>query len=297
MPHGFGTKAGIAGKLVGNVGNLAWQLTKGAVEFGSEGIRAGADVVRRSSDTFMDGIRTSQYNQGMNEAPKHPRGKHGNVRPASQVGDLSNAKFNDIRGKHSSTLRFKKESISQLKGFGVGTGISMGMYGLMAYASDPGDAVDAGDRMNHYAKNAVGLAADIASDAVLTGIGTVAALTLGPAGAVIAGGITAFNIAGGFLGIDAGTQAMKFMDYADQEYDNRKNGPKFNMTQNSSMAMQRQIQNLHGSGSNMAEQMHNFKDDRNLDDYLQNNEFNKSKNLCGTNYKKCRRKMAATFEI
>ena len=143
-----------------------------------------------------------------------------------------------------------------LKSFAYGTVISGAMYGLGSYATDDPQKSH-GDRMAHYSKYAVAGAIDVGSDLALTGVSIGLATFGGPAGAMVAGGLQMFNMFAGFAGMDAGSLAMSVMDYADQEYDKDKMGKKFNMTQNTSMAMQRQIQNMHGSGSNLGEMMHN----------------------------------------
>lgn len=157
------------------------------------------------------------------------------------------------RQKWNLAKHFGKE---QGKSFLYGSLLSGSMYGLSAYATDNPDN-NAGDRMAHYGKHAIAGGVDIAADAALTSVGIGLATFGGPAGMAIAGGLQLFNMFAGFAGMDAGSIAMNVMNYADEQYDKAKTGPKFNMTQNTAMAMQRQIQNLHASGSNLGEAMHN----------------------------------------
>lgn len=141
------------------------------------------------------------------------------------------------------------------KAVGLTTAFSGAMYGLSAVMTDDG-TMDGGDRMAHYTKHAMAGAADVTADLALTGVAAGLSM-LGPLGAVAGGGLMAYNLLGGFFGIDAGSGVMNFMDYADTQYEKQRRGPKFPMTQNTSMAMQRQVQNLHASGSNLGEMMHN----------------------------------------
>lgn len=150
----------------------------------------------------------------------------------------------------------KSNFISHTKSFAIGTALSGGLYGLGAYMTD-NDQASAGDRAAHYAKYAVASGVDILADSALTVASFGLATFAGPIGMMAAGGLQMFNMFAGFMGYDAGTLAMNVMDYADEQYDKNKLGPKFNMTQNTTMTMQRQIQNLHASGSNLGEMMHN----------------------------------------
>jgi hypothetical protein len=159
-------------------------------------------------------------------------------------------------GKDRTSRLAKHFTKDQFKGFGYGLGISSGVYGLVGYATD-NNMNNAGDRMAHYGKHAVALGADIASDITLSVAAAGIATLGGPAGVFVAGGLKMFNMFAGFAGIDAGSIAMNVMNYADEEYERRKSGPTINMTQNTSMALQRQIQNMHASGSNLGEMMHN----------------------------------------
>jgi hypothetical protein len=160
---------------------------------------------------------------------------------------------NIVKQKANLAKHFGKE---QGKGFIFGSLLSGSMYGLSAYATDNPDN-NAGDRMAHYGKHAIAGGVDVAADLALTGVGIGLATFGGPAGMAMAGGLQLFNMFAGFAGMDAGSIAMNVMNYADEQYDKAKTGPKFNMTQNTAMAMQRQIQNLHASGSNLGEMMHN----------------------------------------
>lgn len=129
------------------------------------------------------------------------------------------------------------------------------MYGLSAYATDNSDN-DMSDRAVNIGKHGVALAADLAGDTAIAGIGMGLAM-FGPMGALAGGALNIANMAAGLMGYDAGSIAMNIMNYGEEAYEKARSGPKFNMTQNTSMALQRQIQNMHASGSNLGEMMHN----------------------------------------
>ena len=141
------------------------------------------------------------------------------------------------------------------KGLGVSAALGGAIYGLSAFATDNSDN-DMADRGVNFAKHGVALTADLAGDTAIAGIGMGLAM-FGPAGALAGGALNVANIAAGLMGYDAGSIAMNIMNYGEEAYDKARNGPKFNMTQNTSMALERQIQNLHASGSNLGEMMHN----------------------------------------
>lgn len=173
---------------------------------------------------------------------------------SQRTGDLFNGAYNRWKTHLKENPKQLKDIYSP-KSILATTGFSGAMYGLSAVMTDNTD-MDAGDRMSHYTKYAMAGAADVGTDLALTGVAA-GLSALGPIGAVFGGGLMAYNMFGGFFGMDAGSGLMNFMDYADTEYEKQKQGPKFNMTQNTSMALQRQIQNLHASGSNLGEMMHN----------------------------------------
>jgi hypothetical protein len=173
---------------------------------------------------------------------------------SSRLGDLAGGAYNRW-SKHLDENPKSFKDLYSLKSIGVTAGIGAAMYGLSAVMTDDTSA-DAGDRMSHYVKHGVAGAADVTADLALTGVA--AGLTaFGPVGALLGGGLMAYNMLGGFFGMDAGTGVMNLMNYADEKYEEQRQGPKFNMTQNTSMAMQRQISNLHANGSNLGEMMHN----------------------------------------
>lgn len=153
-----------------------------------------------------------------------------------------------------------RKGMAGAKGFGkdIGKGalFSGAMYGLGAFATDNADN-DMSDRLTNTTKYGAAFAADVAGDAVLTGIGTALGAFGGVYGKMAQGAITAFNFGSNLLGIDAGSMVMHGFDHAEEQYYKAKDGPKFDMTGNKSQAMQRQIQNLHASGSNLGEMMHN----------------------------------------
>lgn len=142
-----------------------------------------------------------------------------------------------------------------LKDVGKGALFSGAMYGLGAYATDNADN-DMSDRLVNTTKYGAAFAADVAGDTLLTGVAKVAGM-FGPTGRAVGAAITAFNFGSNLLGIDAGSMLMHGWDHAEDQYYKVKEGPKFDMTGNKSQAMQRQIQNLHASGSNLGEMMHN----------------------------------------
>lgn len=71
-------------------------------------------------------------------------------------------------------------------------------------------------------------------------------------------GILAADFATDMMGLDLATAGLNAMDHMDSEYNRLgKTGSNYQMSQGSAQAMQRQLQNLAGSGSNVAEMMHN----------------------------------------
>ena len=182
----------------------------------------------------------------------------------SKVYQAGSKKMGDVAGqaydnwyKYLSTKEGKGsiKDIVGIKPMLKTAAFSGAMYGLSAVMTDDTSA-DHGDRMAHYAKHGVAATADVGAD---IGLGLAASVIskAGPWGAVVGGGIMAYNLLGGFFGLDAGSGVMNMMNYADEEYEKQRQGPKFNMTQNTSMALQRQLQGLHANGSNLGEMMHN----------------------------------------
>lgn len=177
------------------------------------------------------------------------------------------SKGNVVRGKEvnnmetmygsgkSKTNLLKNQAGDALKSLKWSALLGGGLYGLSAWISDD-SRMDTSDRMVNGVKHGAAFAADLASDTVLTGV-AMGLSTLGPYGMVAGAALNAFNIVGGFMGVDAGSMVMRGMDYADEQYESAKRGPQFNMTKNTSMALQRQLQNMHASGSNLGEMMHN----------------------------------------
>ncbi|MDD3412457.1 MAG: hypothetical protein PHY47_00490 [Lachnospiraceae bacterium] len=166
-------------------------------------------------------------------------------------------------------------------GFGVLTTAGYAMQGAEEWQNTDSKAMTT-------AKYGAALGIDLASDAVVNWA-TKPLEMLGPYGKAASLGIqVATNMIGpGFI---AAFNAM------DKDYERLKNkGSNYQMTQSSSQMLQRQLANLQGAGSNIAEMMHNAKD--NIYDNLQDNEFKKPEILRGTNFKHTRRKMAPTFEI
>lgn len=133
--------------------------------------------------------------------------------------------------------------------------ISGAIYGGLAYMTDD-KTKSAGDRMFHYTKYGMAAAVDTGTS---LGLSAVAAglSTLGPMGMMAGAGLEAINLVAPFLGFDPGSIMLNTFEKLEERYDQDRNGPRFNMTQNTSMALQRQLQSLHASGSNIAESMHN----------------------------------------
>ena len=166
-------------------------------------------------------------------------------------------------------------------GFGVLT-----TAGYAAGAMDEWQTTD--NKAMTAAKYSTALAVDIGVDAIMNWA-TKPLELLGPYGKAASIGIQVVsNLAGpGFLA------AFNTMDDSYKRLAQKGQG--YQMTQSSAQALQRQLSNLHGAGSNVAEMMHNAKD--NIYDNLQDHELKKSEILRGTNFKHTRRKMASTFEI
>ena len=141
------------------------------------------------------------------------------------------------------------------KNIGRGAIFSGAMYGFMGYMSDnPQNA--ASDRMVNIGKHGIAAAADVGADTAFSA----AALGLsmfGPLGVAAGAGLMAYNFVGNLIGIDAGSVALNVMNHFDERYEQDTRGTKFNMTENTSMALQRQVSNLQGAGSNLGEMMHN----------------------------------------
>jgi hypothetical protein len=195
--------------------------------------------------------------------------------------------------KHTGAATLLHSPIGTL---GKGLLMSGGMYGLMAYASDDASK-STGDRAASVGKHGIAAVVDATADFALSGVADGIGM-LGPYGMMAAAGIRAYNFGANFVGLDLGSLALRAMDSMDERYNqDRGGGKKFSLSENSSMALQRQISNIHQSGSNMAEVMHNFSNNRDLDDYIQDNKSNKSKKLYRTECKHTRRKMAPTLAI
>lgn len=250
-------EAGTGIDMAWGLGEKTTDMAKGAMQMGSH-VAGQAIEVATNPFRFLGKYSVGSFEQKRMELDRiaNPQKYDPKFMKSGEQLEMFSSDIKDnsyIRQKYNLTKHFGKEN---LKSFGIGTAISGGLYGLSAYATD--DPMNSGgDRMAHYGKHAVAAGVDIASDAVLTGASVALATFGGPAGMFVAGGLQMFNMFAGFAGIDAGSIAMNVMNYAEEEYDKAKRGPKFNMTQNTAMAMQRQIQNLHASGSNLGEIMHN----------------------------------------
>lgn len=258
MAHGFGNTPQVMKGIFGAGKKELGSMTSNAYD-------AGMNFIGKMDGNFMDGIRRRQdevanphmYKSSVtNDYGRSVPGKH---MGSSVTDDFGNSVSNGM--KPNSWMTQKKNIMMDSakgagKGFAIGGIMSGGLYGLSAYMTDNSDN-SAGDRMAHYGKHAIAAGVDMGSDLALTGLGIGLATLGGPAGVIAGSALMAFNMFAGFAGMDAGSLAMTAMNYADEQYDIAKQGPKFNMTQNTSQSMQRQIQNLHASGSNLGEMMHN----------------------------------------
>lgn len=225
------------------------------------------NIVKQGAGEVWNGTRTV-LGKGTSKARDAAKGYVNNIREERAANSLFRGKAAEglMRDRVRSTgigkaidsraANLLDDSVKGAKGLMFSAALAPIMYGISALATDPGGAVSPGDRMHHYNKHMVAAGVDVASDVAMTGV-AIGLAQFGPYGQIAAGALTAYNVVSGFVGWDLGTLSMNFMDAADQEYESRKQGPKFNMTQNTSMAMQRQMQNLHASGSNIAEMMHN----------------------------------------
>lgn len=252
MAYGFGEVMGevrnAAGKIVGGTYDSSKEALGGFFNSASQSMRASQDKIE-NPHKYRSNIRNVTDDYGNSQAVDMRRGftdDYGNVQGMGKSNSWIERKAN--LGIH--------ETKKGLKNWGIGAAMSGGLYGLMAYATDNADN-DASDRGVNAAKYAVAAGVDVAADGVLTGVAAGLATFGGPAGIVAGGAITAFNMLAGFAGLDAGSLAMRAMDYTEAEYENAKTGPKFNMTQNTAMSLQRQLGNIAQSGSNLGEMMHN----------------------------------------
>ena len=295
MAHGFGAILGLGTREIFNRGlNTAGSAISG-------GLRTVGGTTRRIAGGLYDAAAESQNkiaNPHLYESDnRFYKDKFGNKLPKSGMDSGGGRNLSPNSWLEQKTRIGAHELKTGIKGWAFGGVLSSGLYGLSAWATDDASMATS-DRMYNATKHGIAATVDITADAGLTAVGIGLATFGGPIGMMAGMGIQAFNMFAGFAGIDAGSIAMKLMDYAEEEYQTAKNGgSKFNMTNNTSMAIQRQLSNIAMSGSNLGEMMHNAVDNRELYDCLQNNEFKKSENLCGTNFKKSRRKMAPTFEI
>lgn len=233
MPHGFGDVAKGAKEVMGlGLGQMG--------DFVSKEYNTGMKFITKFSDQYLDDMAVKRH-------------KVANPHLYENVPFTGRKEGNWFQQKGNQAAHYTKD---QFKGWGIGAGLSVGLYGLSAVMSDNTDA-DAGDRMVNYSKHAIAAGADLTVDAGLSAVAAGLATFGGIPGMAVGAGITAFNMFAGFAGWDAGSMVMNYMNYAEGKYDEAKAGPKFNMTQNTSMAMQRQIQNMHAAGSNLGEMMHN----------------------------------------
>lgn len=156
----------------------------------------------------------------------------------------------------SGARKFGASAVGQgMKRMGTEAAITGGFSGL-AYGAgafmtqDPSNTLS--DNVSHYGKWAIAGGIDAGTDIGLT---LAASAMFGPLGGFAAGiGL----MAAGFMGIDPGSMAMNAMDGMDNMYSRLENrGNTFQLSENSAQLMQRQLKNLQGAGSNVAEMMHN----------------------------------------
>jgi hypothetical protein len=259
MAHGFGDIAKKTTKILGqgakDVGQFAKDEFGGALgsayDSSMNGIKSWMQSRRDANESlFYKPLGKGEFGIGANSELKYQKFDGEDAFKTVGTGKVNQGSSTRSRGTY---LKNKaKEFGKDMKWSAI---LSGGLYGLSAYASDDPNA-EVGDRGINIAKHGVAAGVDLGADALLTGVATGLSM-LGPLGGIAGGALTAFNMFAGFAGLDAGSLAMNAMNYTEQEYDRVKAGPKFNMTQNNSMAMQRQIQNLHASGSNLGEMMHN----------------------------------------
>ena len=254
MGHGFGIVKEFTKETFGGLGTaVGYDSSMEAVEkYKTKKVIQADDA--ETALWYKDGKSPIQ-GRSIGEHIAISYGKDGSVVKGSQNPAFTEVTY-DFKGPKSPG----RYALNKAKGFGkdIGKGalFSGAMYGLSAFATDNADN-EASDRMTNVAKHGAAFAADVAGDAVLTGIGTALGTFGGAYGKMAQGAITAFNFGSNLLGIDAGSMMMRTWDYAEEQYYKAKEGPKFDMTGNKSQAMQRQIQNLHASGSNLGEMMHN----------------------------------------
>jgi hypothetical protein len=142
---------------------------------------------------------------------------------------------------------FKKAAKSFGRDTAINTAITGGMYGGLSMMT----ADEATNEPAHYAKWGIAAGVDVGWD-----IGVTAAATM--MNPVASGLVMAGNIAAGLMGVDPASMALEAMDSMDASFDRMAGKEKgYHGTQASSQMIQRQVQNLHGAGSNVAEMMHN----------------------------------------
>jgi hypothetical protein len=137
-----------------------------------------------------------------------------------------------------------------MKGMAVNAAVTGVMFGGVGYMTSD----ESNNKAAHGMKWATAAGIDIAADIGLTAaVGMTIGLT-SPIGA----GILIADTVTDMMGLDFSTAALTAMDAMDDSYDRMtQQGGHYKMSQGSAQAMQRQIQNLQGSGSNVAEMMHN----------------------------------------
>jgi hypothetical protein len=246
MP-GFGAVVNPATKqLASQLGSLAGSALAVPFDFSKKAVKGVYTGMENAQNEIADPVLKGKHGGRYQSAFGDNWLERNLVNPVAPHGSWARKKYN--LGKH--------EIKTGAKGFAIGSVLSGAMYGLSAYVTDNPDN-DLSDRGINVAKHAVAAGVDMVADLGLTGVAAGLATFGGPIGMMAGLGITAFNIGAGFLGMDAGSLAMNAMNHLEEQYDVAKAGPKFNMTQNTSMALQRQLSNLSMSGSNLGEMMHN----------------------------------------
>lgn len=129
------------------------------------------------------------------------------------------------------------------------TGVMYGGLGALE-SSQSDNAVATGGKW------AAAAGIDIASDIGMTGLALAAGALTGGVGFFA---VQAFDMVTDLMGYDLSTAFINAVDSMDEEY-NRLSGMSgrgYQMSRGGAQALQRQIANLQGAGSNVAEMMHN----------------------------------------
>lgn len=137
-----------------------------------------------------------------------------------------------------------------IKGTAANVALTGVMFGGVGYMTSG----ESDNKFAHYGKWLSAGAVDVAMD---TGLTAAVGMTVGLS-SPIGMGIMALDLVTDMMGLDFSTAALNAMDSMDNTFSKMsQQGKHYRMSEGSAQAMQRQIQNLQGSGSNVAEMMHN----------------------------------------